>query len=337
MLQKTVAIARRNAGFTLTEMMVALGIVGMIVGGVSLLITGTQSQVNVTQAIAERDAYARRIEKALANPKTVLYSAMNDPTAGNLNLLYCVKLNSGGQCNATAAGAPQTFNLYEARGTPLKISGTAAAPVDVDPKGSPNCTTSAGCPLWKVTTYFYATCPSNTATCDHATSVQLAYQIVPTVPRYLGKDLSPYPPAPTYKAVSVDHIQTQSCPANSYLAGYTAGGTIECKCTNGIVNPTIGTDGLPVCPGIDKICNPGQLLHGRKSDGTPICLNTVRICPGLTDFGDKDATCPNGGWLEGLNLGTCNTQGGGGKKGGGSQVVKCASNQGRCCYYEPIP
>jgi len=113
------------------------------------------------------------------------------------------------------------------------------------------------------------------------------------------------------------------------MTGLEENGKIKCECRGGFEQ--VGNTDPIVCKSLD-ICKPNQRIKGRKGNGSPLCVDQIVKCNEIT-FGDDDATCPIGGWLEAIDLGVCRP-GPSSKKGGASREVKCERNRGTCCYFK---
>jgi hypothetical protein len=234
---------------------------------------------------------------------------------------------------------------------PIAADGTSLT-AQYDNQGTPNCTVNHGfCPLWDATAFFYATCPGGAGSCPQADSIHVGYQISPT-PAPLGKAYGFDPTRPTFGGITLKPYpatldpnsfisipigtQHMSCGPNSVQTGITPGGKPICTCTFGATPTGFDANGFPQCPNTTLVpCAAGQLIQGLKANGQPKCVTPHTQCIDPYTFpSNQYAVCPNAGWLENISLGACSTSGSS-KKGGTSNVVSCASNTGRCCWYVP--
>ncbi len=329
-------------GFTMVEVMIALSMVGLLSAAIMTIIGSMGSGILSTKATGARDEIARSIEHEVKDLKAIVGSARPGSSPGNAELLRCLD-SGGGLCTVTDPNAQATFKLFQKGTAAAPISGTGTAPVLYDRLGA-FCTptASATCGMWQATTYFWATCPGKTASCAQASTIHIRYQVVPSVATYQDRTLTPYPREPEFSTRPAEFATThqvysgiqaaQNCPTDTEQTGYLADGKISCRCRLGFAQTGLMANGMPVCASQAVTCPPSHIIQGRDAKGRPICRLVVRQCSWI-GFGNGDATCPNGGWLENIDLGTCRA--GTGAKKGGSRPVACDNNKGYCCWYEP--
>jgi hypothetical protein len=232
----------------------------------------------------------------------------------------------------------------------LQKSGTPGSPMRYSTTGVRNCQTGGvACNFWRVESYFWATCPGGISSCDQAANINVRYIIRPEQAEFLGRPMTSMPPSTefdTHKTrfaishnISRGDMQiggNQSCPVGALMSGMEENGRIKCECRGGFEQ--IGNTNPIVCRPLATMCNPGQRIKGRNPDGSVLCVNQRKICTTVNfsnDDGDTNAntaTCPVGGWLEGINLGYCRAARR--NKKGTTRGITCDNNRGTCCYFD---
>ncbi len=321
----------RRAGFTLVESMIALGLIGVIVLAVMQFISQSSDVGLYNEALNARMSLGQTMTRAISNFDDVTRSAKASNSPGNMQLRYCLGL-APGTCSTTSAASPASFDLYAVKGA-VKIAGTAGQSVTYSRTGGTNCVPGPNCPFWQARAYFYASCPNNSVTCDKASTINVKFDIQPANSEYNNRRLKGQQLTVAHRVFKSAIKDSQDCPDGSEQIGLSKDGLVQCRCRPGYTQTGLTAEGQPVCQGAGVVhCNKNEILKGRNPDGSPYCVPVVRKC-GTVNFGSTDATCPNAGWLENINLGYCKPVGKKGKKTT-SRDIKCDTNQGYCCWYE---
>jgi hypothetical protein len=321
--------------------MIGLGITGFITLVIASYM-GNLGSVSGKETIKiDQRKIVTQIEKRLREKRN-LYTAAQRAAGANAGINKCLGINDA-KCTVTSSMTQGGFSLYDANGT--RMAGPPNDPVLYSRSGTPNCIIGTpGCPFFQAYTYYWGRCAAG-KTCKTANTIYLRYQVVPVVPKYKGIKLSAIPNkvkfekkprrqfAISHRLTSRGTSSSQSCPPGSEQTGFGKGGQFECVCR--FDSPKIGTnaDGQPICDVKDLVCPTKTLLKGMKANGAPLCEVVERKCKINMKLEGDNATCPNGGWMTALNLGTCKA-GSGGKKSG-NRVIKCDTNRADCCYFEP--
>jgi len=162
----------RLAGFTLIEVMIALGIFATVGAGIAVYMKNFIAVLYRIEAMGTRDTIAIQLRRYLT-VDNIEYSAYEFADPGNTALQNCVPKpapstidpSSGfpatSGCTATNSNAPVSFIFgFNQGGTPHQLSGSDSAPLYLRHDGKPcNGTCTAATAEWQVTTYFTAICP----------------------------------------------------------------------------------------------------------------------------------------------------------------------------------
>ncbi len=168
---------KKNAGVTLVELMVAVGVFSVVAGGVSVFLSQQQLMVRKLQQRLQIRSIARLVERTLQNPAALRASADYGSSLGNGQLKKC--LRSQGEAQATNSACSDTdftkqvsFDLLgqlsdsssitTSRIQRALVSGEDARPalyrlVDGAPCSRDNRPDRNTCNV-EVRTYFWATC-----------------------------------------------------------------------------------------------------------------------------------------------------------------------------------
>jgi len=334
----------RKKGFSLVEILIGLGAFSAIVMGVTSFMGNISNSTDKLSINDARNMTAREIENAIKDPENLIYSGgpMASSSPGNLQLEKCLNPGNALDCTVTNFNNQASFNFYSAS-FQRKLGGTNATPVSMNRNGVRDCDISKpGCPFFNIKAYFWAACPNKAASCKIADAIYVRYQISPVVAEYKGLPLKATPPNPKFatdkssfahridlKSTSGGFGNADECLPGSTVQGTKKDGTIVCKCRFGFKPTGVAANGHPICTTSDQKCPKNEELKGFTSFGIPICVDTKIICKKIT-FRTDDAGCPNGGWLEAIDLGQCKA--GKASKKSSSRGIKCAKNQGKCCW-----
>jgi hypothetical protein len=327
---------------SLTEVLIGLSIaIGLSAAAFSYLTNVEQYRVMVTRA-STRDAIAKRIETQLRAYRNVEYSGITMASAGpsNTRLGDCLD-RLGANCVVRSAGSQESFDFFVNQGAagPIRLAGTESNPVLYNYNGQPNCdpAEAAGCPAYKAVAYFWGTCAGTP--CPQATSVSVRYQVTPLKELQNGKTLPATPQDAAFNAnksrFAVTHLvrdktlNHNDCPAGAWQVGFESDGKPKCQCS--YAHTQVPGSNPIVCVPSGSTCPKGQVARGVDSKGKPECYCMVPNCR-METFDVKSAQCPNGGWLERLDMGYCAEKLGSGSKSN-KQAIGCQRNRGLCCQY----
>ncbi len=102
---------KKNAGFTLVEILISIGITATVVGAIA----GYLSQQNQSVKILESDlvlhSIARTIQRAMNDPSILKNSATLGTSPGNISLRNCIQHQEGTICNSTDPKRQVSFDL----------------------------------------------------------------------------------------------------------------------------------------------------------------------------------------------------------------------------------
>jgi hypothetical protein len=360
-----------HAGTTLLEVVVALGILAVIVAGLStflgnqIITSGRQNESRTQLRLADR------IRETISDPDNIRASIDYGTNPMLRNCVY-----STGPCDATVQSAyANPFDLYQATtdGAGVQSGVHVGGGVHYDKKGDICTAGTVGC-IFQVNTYFWATCDfDNTATrkplssCSVSRYLNFRFMVryvPPTPPPAGGPKLKHYPPQGDFEgnvtafAVrmrTADVIQKldQTCPPNQIVKGIKTDGTPICQCRNGnklnieanlntttsvIIDPR---SNLNLSCGPQQCPNANDIMVGYKPDGDIKCINQNECgnpaspvysqCPCFTTA--VNSTTGYGDCGPGYWM--VNFQFGVCRgvttKKAGPEVVECDDNEIRCC------
>jgi prepilin-type N-terminal cleavage/methylation domain-containing protein len=207
-----VANLRGCDGFSLMEMMVAIGLSAILLMGVTSMNSFTHNSMSNMHAVLYRDEIVKMVQQLSSSPMA-LKNSLN--YSGNTALAGCVN-GVAGQCTP---GTEYPFTLFDTANSP--VTGTAPNPIsDVSQPGVPFfysvldgslCRTSTGTPItaatnvcgFEVVTSFIPTC-ADSGLCQDSKKIALSiqYRVMVTAASGLnplkGNSLKPViaPPAP---------------------------------------------------------------------------------------------------------------------------------------------
>jgi len=344
---------RASTGFTLTEVMISLGILGIIIAATTVYLADLDKTRYRLEAMSTRDALTLRL-KRLTTVSIVAFSASafatDDP--GNRELEKCLDTDNNSICTATNAKDPISFILgYPLQNSPIKvrIAGSDAQPVEYCHDGGPFNPINPGkqCrPEWRVTAYFSAICPLGVAQCPKAAAVRISHKLENI---YLkdetffsaghkkidglglrSKDNLVYT---TLEIPQELRATKNPCNENSAITKIMADGSITCTCLPGSVE-TSKLKGQPQCTPQKAECpDKTQVVRGYEIDtssGSPILKAKCSSGHNPPTNIQMNQLC--GGYLNGLDLSGCTySLSVASKKSGGSGLVgNCLTTTQRC-------
>ncbi len=334
-----------EAGFGLLEVTIASGMMALIVAATTIFMQQSSDNLIYRSAKIEQQRLYQSLRADIQNIDKIKYSASKG-FGGNALLNRCLNSNAAKaqDCVSTSAANQVGFQLWTRRGLAgIQKTGPAAASMVYSLNGVRACTVGTPhCPFWRAESYFWATCPGGSTTCDQASNIHVRYIVRPVRSEFRGMPIPAMPPAKEFAnnmtKYSISHYvikgdsqiaDRQDCPTGALMSGLKENGTIKCKCRGGFQQ--VGNTTPIVCQALATVCRSDQRIKGRKQDGSVLCVDQEPDCKTI-DFADNDATCPLGGWLEGINFGECRP--GPKTKKGTKRGIKCVSNLGTCCHYK---
>ena len=333
-----------EAGFGLVEVVIASGMLAVVVGAITVFMQQSSDNLVYRSARIEQQRLYQSIKSDLQKFDKIKFSATKG-SVGNIELNRCLNTNPAKtqDCSATSAGAQVGFQLWVKMGlNDIQRTDPLAGGMNYSLQGVRNCVVgSAYCPFWKAESFFWATCPGGVEKCDQASNIHVRHIIKAAKETFRDVPVPSLPPAAEFDAnktkFAYSHyvtkgrqiIENQTCPVGALVSGTEDDGKIVCKCRGGFKEESKGPP--IVCKPLPTMCGPDQRIKGRNKDGSVNCVDQERICKTVS-FDPNSATCPVGGWLEGINLGYCRPA----KKNkkGTKRGIKCDTNQGTCCYFD---
>ncbi|WP_374073574.1 hypothetical protein [Bdellovibrio bacteriovorus] len=160
-------------GFSLVQLLLAIGLLGILAGVFADMIINLQKEVRRTSAQQGRILASYQLDQITTSPFGVRTSALL-PDVINEPLRACVRGGATTGCTSNCCQGGQSFDfiLLDPRDTNPNLSararlgGTSTNPVYYDEAGSNNCIPPR-C-TYRVATSFVAQCPGGVAQCDHA-------------------------------------------------------------------------------------------------------------------------------------------------------------------------
>ncbi len=331
--------------------MIASGMLAMVVGAITVFMQQSSDNLVYRSARIEQQRLYQTIKSDMQKIDKIKFSATKG-FGGNTVLNRCLNTNPAKteDCSATSADAQVGFQLWVKMGLDdIQRTDPVGGGMNYSLQGVRNCVVgSAYCPFWKAESFFWATCPGGALKCDQASNIHVRHIIKAAKETFRDVPVPALPPASEFNdnktKFSYSHyitrgnqiIENQACPVGALMSGTEENGKIQCKCRGGFKEDSPGPP--IVCTPLPTMCGPSQRIKGRNADGSVHCVDQERICK-TVNFGTNDgdssadtATCPVGGWLEGINLGYCRPA----KKNkkGTKRGIKCDTNQGTCCYFD---
>jgi type II secretory pathway pseudopilin PulG len=358
---------RSQLGATLLETIIAIGILGAVVGAASTYFAQSGSTLRFENLKEMQGAIVGRLQSALANPEVINKTLDFAPPSTGLNQLKACILGTS-TCVATAPASSWTFDLLDANvdpstGKPIQLAGGLAG---YDMEGNPCKLGSPKC-IFGTEVKFWATCPLDTAknptpltTCPRAQYLNFKFQVrVPDAKQLFkskGLKLPNFPSDADYNgAEPMSAVRVRVADVLARRGGACG------KPEDYLRMVGLDKEGKPICRCIDGssktpckpvICAKNEIMIGfkevtTKDKATGVNITTLQpqclkqkdcedlsktlpdICP-CTDV-DLGASgkCAEGFWMVGIQYGECSatTE----KDKGGPETVKCTGKKGRCC------
>lgn len=219
-------LLKNRFGFSLVEILVALGVMSILMLGIITLVENTNKSGMATRMALTRDRLTNLVTLYISRTGALKNSIIN---AGNANFDRCVNTSIAGTLDCTAGPVNDLF-LLEPVGATV-FAGPPANPSRYDANGGPCPALSVNCPL-EVITSFTAVCPGATATCDQAQSVQVTYivQLAPALGNqgnWLGTVASRT--ATITKSVAEILGAATACPPGKCVTGIFPDGSVQCE------------------------------------------------------------------------------------------------------------
>lgn len=363
---KRVNTLRDQRGMTMVELIVAVGMLGIVIGTASTYFAQMNSQSNIEQLKELQIKIGRDIEANLVTPDAI---KVTSEFAGNEALNDC--LTPGRTCRITEPPG-SSITIFNASVPPETVAGPAQG-YDFDGKpctiGMPRC-------IFNPQVKFWATCPLGagnrpTATCTAPVFLNFKYQIdnVHKEKSSRMKQIGSYPKAGVLTSSDTTFVTRLrvadvlartggTCGAGLMLTGFDTNGKPKCEClvqetrfVGGQAVPQFHANGDPVCG--TQACPAGSLMIGFRLDTrtvkgvkrntiVPDCRteaycsekDTVPAgCPCKIVDLSTDGDCGPGFWMVNITQGLC--EGTHEKHGKAApETVKCSQKKGRCCSFE---
>lgn len=363
MLHKLLRPARpgaRAAGFTLIEVLIALGVLSIIGVGTASYI-GHRLKVQKIQALqAAKGRVVRQVELALADPahiKSSLEVLKGAHGKQNKVLLDC--LMNGPSCPSDYFSAQNAhemdYYLADNAGGYVPISGYWST------EGGPACLppTPDSCPM-QATIKFWVSCLRDRSTggkagsiCPEISHVNLLFQLAPTPgatetlpgvnfyhPLTAAKLPEPEQFAISIPVKSILALYEQSCMSYHFVEGYGADGRIICTCLNHRpqrrANGSIISDSLgrPLCES-NECPDPRDILIGFElvnGQSVPQCLGPSERKDCYRINLKTTPECADNYWISQVFYGECDlAQPNSKKKVLSKQDINCADDAALCC------
>ncbi len=325
--------SEKERGLSITEIFIALGILGSTVGTVSYIIPKIFINQDRIESISVRDGIASSVKRAVS-PSNLFYSANAFTDTGNIALKACIDGDPATICRTTDRSNPLDFKLaYPRANNPFIIAGTQASPA-LYKRGGGVCPNPSTCNIdWEVSAYFSAVCPSNSTNCGDADNIRVRY-LVKNRPSKGQREIPSWPNEDEFRDPSRGFIlipifkdfRGGGCPALSIATSILPTGAPVCTCQPGTKNVQTSPNSPPDCrPNSPGQCdNLRQRLLGYDINMNPICKDRDVQCNQIL------STAPCNGWVRSVNLGVCKVYDSP-TKGGNQKVARCAVNQHECC------
>ncbi|MBI2602637.1 MAG: hypothetical protein HYW48_06240 [Deltaproteobacteria bacterium] len=305
----------RQRGATLIEAIVAAGIIGILVVGISQFFSSTFQSQRRARIRTVFQFIAQDVENKIRTPSSLYLSILDE---GNVDLIKCL-LGSLDGCTtrliAHDVASPNYFALAYPTGTASfdRMSGFPAEPVFFNTQGL-KCKEGGDLEcVFQVDTFFFATCPGGEGkTClEGAEEIHVGYEVSQRPGTLAGmKPFAPLPKAVNFFTHRVEDIlgpfTSSECNPGAIISGYDSRGRAICVCTPPYVSrtesPTENRRG-PICRrtmAAELTCPENLVFRGLRSDGTANCVDPSEAynCIELEKTIAETASCPAGYWVQ---------------------------------------
>lgn len=324
---------QRNCGATLIEVIVAVGIIGIMVYGMTQFIGASLKSRRRSKALSVFQFIAMDVENKLKSPSSMYFSLFDQD---NVSFISCL-LGAGNGCttNLTAKYDINRDNknyfalLYRvgtASGDASLSSAFANKPIYYDTNGQ-KCKMedkSLIC-AFKLETFYFVTCDTSNLeikTClDGPEDVHVAYSLsqLDGKLKSFGAKFKSLPRTIRFITHSMtDIISSQShssCNPGSVITGFQKkGGRPLCKCRPPYISrekEPLGNRKGPFCRMTKKAeltCPDDKIFRGLKGDGTANCLTVDQAfeCVSYVNKGMNVDSCDPGWWVQEDRRSDCN-------------------------------
>lgn len=316
---------RQSAGFTLIEVMIAVGILVAVGAATGAYLVHLSKTRYTMEAVGTRDALNLRLRR-LTTWEGLRSSATLAADPGNALLRNCI---FGGNCTATNLNAPIPFILTNSAGA--AVAGSDNQPVLYCHNGQVWSAADNPCRYeWKATAYFTAICPFNAATCALPRYIRVSHKLSND---YLKGEALLLPPGlssatggvfTTVEVPQPSFVTPSPCNPHSAVAQISPTGAITCQCLPGFAQ-TGAVNGQPVCSPQQISCPYGYVATGLSGPASQSCR--AYQCSYL----GQGSWC-NGSTHEVYSNGCQSWDCSGGKKGGTYSCTSCSQGAYVCCY-----
>jgi prepilin-type N-terminal cleavage/methylation domain-containing protein len=348
---------KNNRGFSLIEIMISAGVLGIMVTALSSYLVSTTQGLSRAEKKAVLNVIYEGVRVTATTPSALAYS-VNNGILGNRVISNCVNPVKSCPSQATNSRKQDTFNLYDSSGT--KIAGKKSNPQGYDWNGDTCVPGSKKC-LWGAVAYYWATCPpSNPATtkpantCTNPAKINVRIQVTPfpqaqpkkgvkfrEFPRneYFNGKNNATSFATSIHAKDIVNLVQDECAKDQKQTGTYPDGKPICEC----IVKSVSSKGKFNTDGFGRVkCGPQscqskfEVMTGYDGDtGKITCLN-LKNCPSAANCPckkidlDVSGDCGVGYWMVNIDYGVCKTDTS--KNGKGKpRTVSCTGRSGQCC------
>lgn len=206
-------------GFGLTELIVAMGLLGILIAGFSAFMTSQHTAIKANRTVANRDGLLMSLQR-LAGDATALTLSANDTR--NPALKKCVQgcTPTGPTCCSISSASPAEFTLLDQSSNPVAGTTAPAYAVYYDIDGARCTTPSSQCAL-RAVAIVSATCAGGASSCAQAQSIQVGVRLEqnPGITLSSGTPLKPRTTAVITSAIPLTNSLKGSGTPN-YLAKF---------------------------------------------------------------------------------------------------------------------
>lgn len=304
---------KNESGTSLPDVIISVGIMGLIVGGMSQFFGSTIQEKKKFELLAVMGFIAKDIENKLKSPMSIYISLLDD---SNTKLIECV-LGAGTGCTSELTSFDSIhpnynyFALNYSTGvtTSLRMtSADASSPILYDKQGAICKKNDSNC-VFAAHTFFYASCdPADGKTCTRGpASVSVSYKVslVPGRLKEFGAAFKSLPGGIHFFTHQLKDIlgpfTNSTCNPGAIIQDFDRRGYATCRCSPPFVKGTLPDNRFgPICRKIletELSCaDPNLIFRGLNPDGTANCIRPEDAyeCITATPVGSLNARCPIG-------------------------------------------